>query len=226
MLSTCMRSVCDCPTVTLLCRQRLVCGTSPAGRIGLKTLPAATPVPNGRQTRQDHGDVSASHLQCTTVTFGASSDAGERGRLYRAGEGNVSDQPPWSPSDQEDPGQWQGQPPYQGQPYQGQPDQGQPPYGPPADQPPYPGPGYSSPRQPQGNQPGRNSHWLRNILAGIGAIVVVSFVVSHLSSGGGGVSTTASGNSGTANASASAALPPPESGHTSMSRTPSVTPTG
>jgi len=119
----------------------------------------------------------------------------------RAGEGIVSEQPPWNPYDQpQDPNQYQGQPPYQGQPYQGQPYrqgqpyQGPPPYGPPGNPPPYPGPGYSHPPQPHRKQPRGSSHWIRNILSGIGAVVVASVVISHLSSGGSGVTATPSGN--------------------------------
>jgi hypothetical protein len=102
-------------------------------------------------------------------------------------------QPPWNPEGQQ--GQ-QGQPPYPGEqygpggpqppqgPYQQQPGwpaQGQPPYIPPGGQPPYPGPGYGPPQPPRSGS--SNGHWVRNILAGIGAVVVVSFVVSHLNSG-------------------------------------------
>ena len=84
-------------------------------------------------------------------------------------------QPGWS--------QQQGQQPYQGQQY-----------GPPGEQPPYPGPGYGSP--PRLAQPGRsNSHWVRKILVGIGAVVVVWLILSRISSGG--VSTVASGDSAT-----------------------------
>jgi hypothetical protein len=43
-------------------------------------------------------------------------------------------------------------------------------------------------RSPRG---GSNSHWVRNILAGIGAVVVVSFVVSHLANSGGSQDTAA-----------------------------------
>lgn len=119
----------------------------------------------------------------------------------------MSDQPQWNPYGQQDPGRWQGQPPYQGQPYPGQPYQGQPYQGqPPPYQgqpypPPYPGPGYG----PQAPPPRRKSHWVRNILAGIGAVVVASVAISALSSHGSGVSVTPSGNSGTAGSTATAA---------------------
>jgi hypothetical protein len=132
----------------------------------------------------------------------------------------VGQQPPsWNPHDQQDPDQWQGQPPYQGQPaypqqpygqrqpypgqppYQQPPYQGQPPYGPPGAQFPYPGPGYG----PQAPPPRRKRHLVRNILAGIGAVFVAIIAISALSSHGTGVSTTPSGNSGTAGAAASPA---------------------
>ena len=116
----------------------------------------------------------------------------------------MSEQPPPGPYDQQ--GSWptgeqpQQQPPglYPGQPlYQGPPG-GQPP--------PFPGPGYGhGPQPPRG--PRRQTHWFRNILAGIGAVVVVSIVLSHLSSGGDGVSTTASATSGSASTSPSSAAP-------------------
>ena len=82
--------------------------------------------------------------------------------------------------------------------------------------------GYRSPRR------GSNSHWVRNILAGIGAVVVVSIAISALSSDSSGVSTTPSGNSGSASAAAREvhAGRPPESGPTSTFRTPSAIPTG
>jgi uncharacterized protein DUF2510 len=46
--------------------------------------------------------------------------------------------------------------------------------------------------QPPGHQPpkGGGRHWVRNILAGIGAIVVVSFILSNLGSSGGSPDTT------------------------------------
>lgn len=100
-------------------------------------------------------------------------------------------QPPYG---QPGPGQYPGQPPYTGQPF-----------GPPANQPPYPGPGYG-PQPP----PRRQTHWVRNILSGIGAVVVASIAISALSSHGNGVSTTPSGtsaSSGTSSATASPAAP-------------------
>jgi hypothetical protein len=48
---------------------------------------------------------------------------------------------------------------------------------------------------------------VRNILAVIGAVVVVSFVLSRISTGGSGVSTTPSSSSGTASTAASPAAP-------------------
>jgi len=52
-----------------------------------------------------------------------------------------------------------------------------------------PGAGLGTAGQPQpagrdSREGGGGSHWLRNILAGIGAVVVVVFVLAHISSGG------------------------------------------
>jgi hypothetical protein len=134
----------------------------------------------------------------------------------------VSEQPPpWNPQ-----GPGQDQPTYPGEaypppggqapigPYQQQPGwpQGQPPYFPPGGQPPYPGPGYGPPQQPP--RRGSNSHWVRNILAGIGAVVVVSVVLSHLSSGNSSGSSTSPGQAavaGSASVPASGSPPPPAS---------------
>jgi hypothetical protein len=102
-------------------------------------------------------------------------------------------QPPWNPEGQQGqqpypsepygpPGAQPAQDPYQQQP--GWPQQGQQPYFPPGSQPPYPGPGYG-PQQQQPRPGSSNGHWVRNVLAGIGAVVVVSFVVSHLANSGG-----------------------------------------
>jgi hypothetical protein len=125
----------------------------------------------------------------------------------RAGEGRVSEQPPWNPyGQQQDAGQYPGQPPYQGQPpYPGQPPyQGQP-YGPPGGQAPYPGPGYGPGPQPP---PRRRRHLVRNILAGVGAAVVAIIVISALVSHGSGVSTTPSGSSSTAGSTSSPSAAP------------------
>ena len=62
------------------------------------------------------------------------------------------------------------------------------------------GPVPAGQRQPAGHRSprgGSNSHWVRNILAGIGAVVVASFVISHISSGG---STSGSSAADTASA--------------------------
>ena len=116
---------------------------------------------------------------------------GQQGSWPTGGQPQQEPQPPYG----QQPPYPQDQPPYQGQPY-----------GPPGGQPPYPGPGYGyGPQPPRG--PRRQTHWVRNILAGIGAVVVASIVVSHLSSGGNGVSTTPSGNSGSASTAASPAAP-------------------
>lgn len=102
----------------------------------------------------------------------------------------MSEQPSWSPPGQQDPGQYHGQLHCQGQlPYRGQP------YGPPGDQVPYPGRGDSHGRKHHARQ---KRHLVRNILAGIGAFVVVGIVISVISSHGSGVSTTPSGRSSTA----------------------------
>jgi hypothetical protein len=70
--------------------------------------------------------------------------------------------------------------------------------------------------QPAGHRSRRsgNSHWVRNILAGIGAVVVVSVVLSHLSSGSSAGSSTSPGQAavaGSASAPASGSPPPPAS---------------
>ena len=93
-----------------------------------------------------------------------------------------------------------GHDPFQPQGPQGWPDQ------PPGPQQPY-APG---PQPPQGPPP-RNakngtSHWIRGILAAIGAIAVVSFVLSHISSGGASSSNTAAA-AGSAPSQAAAAPP-------------------
>ena len=101
----------------------------------------------------------------------------------------MSEQPPWSPYEQQHPSQYQGQPFYQGQPL-------------PGGQAPDPGPGHGSgsPFPPR-----RKRHLVRNILAGIGAVVVVGIVISIISSHGSGVSTTPSDSSPTAGSTASPA---------------------
>jgi hypothetical protein len=66
---------------------------------------------------------------------------------------------------------------------------------------PYPGPGYG-PQQPP---PRRKRHVVRNILTGIGAVVVAGIVIGALSSHSGSVSTTASGSSSTEGAASSPA---------------------
>jgi hypothetical protein len=113
----------------------------------------------------------------------------------------MSEQRPWDPYAQQQ-GQYQDQPPYQGQPYQGQPPYQAQPYGPPGSQVPYPSPGYRP--QPPSR---RKRHVVRNILAGIGAVVVAGIVIGALAShNGSGVSTTPSGSaSGASSASSPAA---------------------
>ncbi len=96
----------------------------------------------------------------------------------------MSEQPPWSPYEQQHPGQDQGQPPYQGRLY-----------GPPGGQAPDPGPGYGSGSQPP---PRRKRHLMRNILAGTGGFVAGGIVISAISSHGSTVSITPPGSSPTA----------------------------
>jgi hypothetical protein len=75
-----------------------------------------------------------------------------RGIRSRAGEGIVGEQPPsWDPYGQQDPTQYQGQPPYQGQPYPGPPYPGQPYQGQPYQGQPYQGQPYQG--QPYQGQP-------------------------------------------------------------------------
>jgi hypothetical protein len=102
-------------------------------------------------------------------------------------------QPPYG--QQQPPGPYAGQPPYQGQPY------GVP------GQPPYPGPGYGYGPQPQPRR--RKGHVVRNILAGIGAVVVAVIVIGTLSSHGSGVSTTPSGTSAAGSTTSPAAAGKP-----------------
>ena len=76
------------------------------------------------------------------------------------------------------------------------------------------GPGPASQPQPAGHRSprrGSNSHWVRNILAGIGAVVVVSAVLAHLSSGGSTSSISAGGTAASASAPASQAGAPSSS---------------
>jgi hypothetical protein len=115
----------------------------------------------------------------------------------RAGEGIVSEQTPWHPY-----GQQQVQPPNQDQPYRGQPpfQRQQFPSKPYQGEPPHPGPGYG-PQPP----PRRKRHMVRNILVGLGAVIVAGIVINALSSRSGGVSTTAVGSSSTAGSASSPA---------------------
>lgn len=91
-----------------------------------------------------------------------------------------------------------GQPQYQGQPY-----------GAPGQQP-YPGPGNSGGSPPQHRR--RKRHLVRNILAGVGAVVVAIIAITALASHGNGVSTTPSGNSSTAGSASSPASKPEAAG--------------
>jgi hypothetical protein len=104
----------------------------------------------------------------------------------------------WPPQQQYQNGQ-----PYQGQPYQGQPQQGQQPYGQQyGQQPPYgvPANGYGPPQQPR-----RKRHVVRNIFAGLGALIVVIVVISVATSKGDGHGVTTAGTTPSASARASAA---------------------
>lgn len=95
---------------------------------------------------------------------------------YQPLYGQQPPQPPFTPNPQYGP--QSGKPTYQGQPYQDQ-----PPHGPPGSQPLYPGPGYGTqpPRRPR-----RKRHRVRNILAGIGAVVVAIIAISAISLHGSG----------------------------------------
>jgi hypothetical protein len=119
----------------------------------------------------------------------------------------MSDQPPWEPYGQQgqpDPRNPAEQPPTGPQPPYGQ-FPGQPYNQPPPGQ--YPGqPQYPQYGGPPGQQPPRQRrHWVRNILAGIGGVVVAGIVIGALSSHNNGVSTTASGSSSTAGSASSPA---------------------
>lgn len=109
---------------------------------------------------------------------------------------------------------WQPQQPYPGQPYAQQP---YPPRGGPQPgwQPPYPGQPYPQqqgwpppgPAGPPPRRPRRGGHLVRNILSGIGALVVAGVAISALSSHGSGVSTTPSGDIAATGTTASPAAP-------------------
>ena len=119
----------------------------------------------------------------------------QRTRRYRrAGEGIVSDQPPWDPWQpqgqpqypygqqiypqgqpqygQQDPGPYSGQPPYQGQPY-----------GPPGGQPPYPGqqPGYVPPSGHRGQRPWPARHKVLTSVIAVTALFVVGGIAAAAS---------------------------------------------
>ena len=71
------------------------------------------------------------------------------------------------------------------------------------------GPGSVGQRQPSGHRSpprGGNSHWVRNILAGIGAVVVASVVISQLSKSG-STSSISAGGAATSAAASQAAAP-------------------
>jgi hypothetical protein len=97
----------------------------------------------------------------------------------------VGEQSSWNPWDQQIPNQWQRTSLYQDQPYQGQPDPGQSLYGPSVGEPPHRDPGYRPPPQPHRPPPRGNSHWVRNILSGVGALVVAIVLIYIFSSRGG-----------------------------------------
>lgn len=114
----------------------------------------------------------------------------------------------WEPYSQQGPAQSPGQRPYQGQPRYQQPYQGQVPYqgrpypaqpnGLPPGRQHYPDPGYGNGLGPKPPWRPWNSHLGRNILAGIGAVVLAGIAVSVISSHGDGVPTAPSGSSGPA----------------------------
>ncbi len=100
-------------------------------------------------------------------------------------------QPPWDPYGQQEQRRREGQPSFtpnsQYEPPYGQPPyQGRWPTGPPGGQQAYRGPGYDYGPQPPRKRPRKRTQWVRNVLAGIGAVVVASAVLSPISTGGSG----------------------------------------
>jgi len=98
-------------------------------------------------------------------------------------------QQPWPPQDQpygQQPGQWPPQQPYQ--PYQ--------PYGAPG--------GRIPPAGPPPRRPRKKHHWIRNIFAGIGALVVLIVIISAVASKGSGTAAPASSAPATVAAKSSA----------------------
>ena len=71
-----------------------------------------------------------------------------------------------------------------------------------------PGPAAPPPAGHRSPKRGGGSHWVRNILAGIGVVVVASVVISHLSSGGSTSRISAGGTAASASAPASQAGAP------------------
>jgi hypothetical protein len=134
----------------------------------------------------------------------------------------MSQEPPWDPYGQQGPSQYQsqrflrqshyrgqsypGQPPYLGQAYQGQSSYPGRPDGPPQGQRRHPGPGYGY--DPQSPRRRRNKHRVRNILAGIGTLIVAAIAISALSSHGSGQPASSPASAPIGSPSASAASSP------------------
>lgn len=138
-------------------------------------------------------------------------DGTQWGQETRPGPGSAPEGQPLYPSQREQPrqpsftsspqyGAPPGQPSYQGQPYG------------PSGQQPYSGPGNGGGYGPQPPRRRRKRHLVRNILAGIGAVIVAIIAITALASHGNGVSTTPSGNSSTSSTASSPASKPKVAG--------------
>jgi Domain of unknown function (DUF4352) len=160
-----------------------------------------------------------------SVVSGACTEPGNAALPPRWG-GLESDQPTWNPWQPQYPQQQPyGEPSYGQQPYpQGQPQYGQagpgqypgqPPfqgqqYAPPGPQPPYPGPGNGYGPQPQQAPPRRRKrHRVRNVILVAGGLIVAIIVVAAIASAGSPGHTVTSGQAGTSpSASVSTAAKP------------------
>jgi hypothetical protein len=118
------------------------------------------------------------------------------------GQQSYPGQPQYAPGRQPQAGY--GQQPYPGQPQYAPESQAQAGYG----QQPYPAqPQYAPELQPQGRR--RNRHTVRNVLGGLGGIVVAVIVISIAASGGHSVKTSSTGTSGTGTSGQAAAAQGP-----------------
>jgi len=110
----------------------------------------------------------------------------------------VGEQSPWNPYGQQDPNQWQGQPPYQGQPSYPQ----QQTYGRPQESPYYPPPQQYYPQQQP--PPKKKRHWVRNTLLGLAGFIVLIVIISVATNKGSNGTQAASGGATPTNAAPAA----------------------